>query len=425
MNITASNKPYRPYGGALQMFYSKAPEILFEGPAGTGKTRAVLEKAHLCAEKYDGCRILLVRKTRKSLTESVLVTYEEKVLPERSYIKKGAGRDHRHSYHYNNGSTIVLGGMDNPDRIMSTEYDLICSFESTELNEDDGEKLTTRLRNGVMPYQQWIADCNPGAPTHWLNRRAASGLMVRVYSRHEDNPSVTPAYLDTLQRLTGARKARLYEGRWASQEGLVYEFDPLINMCNPFAIPADWPKYRVIDFGYNNPFVCQWWAESPDDINYMYREIYYSHRIVSQHAEQIKKYSQGEKYIATIADHDAEDRATLHASGIQTIAAIKDITSGIDTAREKLSAGNNGKASIVIFHDALIERDQQLFDEKRPVCTREEFDSYSYPKNSKGLLIKEAPNKVDDHGMDCLRYLNNYKYMQVKHPRPRYTMLNG
>lgn len=406
------------------MFYSKAPEILFEGPAGTGKTRAVLEKAHLCAEKYAGARILLVRKTRKSLTESVLVTYEEKVLPERSYIKRGAGRDHRHSYHYNNGSTIVLGGMDNPDRIMSTEYDLICSFESTELNEDDGEKLTTRLRNGIMPYQQWIADCNPAAPTHWLNRRATSGLMIRVYSRHEDNPSVTPEYLDTLKRLTGARLARLYEGRWASQEGLVYQFDHLVNMCNSFQIPADWPKYRVIDFGYNNPFVCQWWAESPDDINYMYREIYYSHRIVSQHAEQIKKYSQGERYIATIADHDAEDRATLHAAGIQTIAATKDITSGIDIVRGKLSPEGNGKPSIVLFHDALIERDQQLFDEKRPVCTREEFDSYSYPKNSTGQLIKEAPNKVDDHGMDCLRYLSNYKYLKTKHPRPRYTMLN-
>jgi len=129
-------KKYRPYGAAREMWCCKEKEILIDGPAGTGKTRAIVEKANLIAMKYPGSRILFVRATRASLTQSVLVTFEEKVLPEGSPVKKGARKDFRQSYRYPNGSEIVLGGMDNPDRIMSTEYDIICAFESTELGED-------------------------------------------------------------------------------------------------------------------------------------------------------------------------------------------------------------------------------------------------------------------------------------------------
>ena len=95
------------------------------------------------------------------------------------------------------------------------------------LSEDDWESLTTRLRNGAMPYQQLLADTNPDAPTHWLKRRCDAGRTLLLESRHEDNPSVTADYLARLDRLTGARLWRLRHGRWVSAEGVVYEgWDP-------------------------------------------------------------------------------------------------------------------------------------------------------------------------------------------------------
>jgi phage terminase large subunit len=113
-------------------------------------------------------RALIVRKTRTSLTESALVTFEDKVLPEHSRLTEGAQRRLRQSYSYPNGSNIVVGGLDDSQRVMSTEYDMIYVMEAIEATENDWENLTTRLRNGVMPYQQIIADTNPDAPTHWL-----------------------------------------------------------------------------------------------------------------------------------------------------------------------------------------------------------------------------------------------------------------
>lgn len=408
----SSNRPYQPFGGAEKLFYCRDKEVLIEGPAGTGKTRGTLEKVFFCAQHWPGSRHLILRKTRKSLTESVLVTFEEKVLPVGFPVGSNVQRSHRHSYDLPNKSVIVVDGMDNADRIMSTEFDTITFFEATEGTEDDIEKLTTRLRNGVMPFQQLVCDCNPGAPTHFLNQRANAGKMTRILSRHKDNPSITESYLNTLSNLTGARRKRLYEGKWASQEGLVYNFDPDIHMMVPFTIPSSWKKYRVIDFGYKNPFVCQWWALDPDNRPHLYREIYYTERIVSDHAKQIISLSEGETYEVTLSDHDSEDRATLEREGIKTKPAQKAVTSGIQAVEELLRKRGDGKPGIILFYDTIVERDQNLIDTKRPVCTREEFDSYSYPKGTDGKTAKEDPVKQDDHGMDCLKYLA----LELKNP---------
>lgn len=405
---------YRARGAALELWSCRDEEILIEGPAGTGKTRSILEKFHFCAMKYPSCRILLVRKTRESLTNTVLVTLEEKVIQRGSDILDGPQRNLRSVYRYPNGANIIVGGMDKSTKVMSSEYDLIGTFESTELTEEDFENLTTRLRNGVLPYQQIIADCNPSAPQHWLNKRANNKKMRRLLSRHKDNPvyfsstgEITHAgeqYLGKLKRLTGHRYLRLFKGKWVAAEGMVYElFDPLVHIIKRFPIPTDWRRIRTIDFGYVNPFVCQWWAISPDGVMYLYREIYKSHVLVDEHAENIKRLSGDEKYEANIADHDAEDRATLHSKGIFTTTAHKDITPGIEAVNLRLK-GINNKPRIYIFADCCVELDDLMHGSGLPTCTQYEFDGYSYPKGVDGKPKKEEPVKKDDHGMDTMRY---------------------
>lgn len=390
------------------MMRCRAPEILYEGPAGTGKTRGLLEKAHICLANYPGARVLACRKTRASMTQSVLVTFEEKVLPAGSPIRNGADKQNRSSYHYPNGSELVIGGMDNAERIMSTEYDMVLVFEATETTEDDFEKLTSRLRNGVMPYQQAVADCNPGPPSHWLNQRATQGRMVRILSRHEDNPSITPEYIERLDALTGARKERLRYGRWAAQEGLVYGFDARIHVLPAFEIPKSWRRFRVIDFGYTNPFVCGWWAMDPDGRMYLYREIYMSGRTVKVHAEQIVRLSEGESIEATICDHDAEDRATLAESGISSQPAYKAVTVGVQAVEDRLKVAGDGRPRLFVLEGCLVETDTGLAERKKPTSTREEFDGYVWPKGKDGREVKEAPVKNDDHGMDMTRYAVAY-----------------
>lgn len=421
---------YVPYGAVDAVWRSRAPAILIDGPAGTGKTMGVLEKIDAALRRYDGCRWLIARKTRASMTESVLVTFEQKVLNPGNTIADGAKRPNRQVYTYPNGSQLVVGGLDNPDRIMSTEWDGIATFESTELTQDDIEKLTTRLfRNNKMhhaadadPYSQLIMDTNPGPPTHFLIKGVEAKKWLRFPSRHTDNPTlydqktglITPGgvkYMASLNQLTGHRRARLLEGHWSAAEGMVYpEFDHAKHVIDRFDIPKSWRRIRAIDFGYTNPFVCQWWAIDGDGRAFMYREIYHAQRIVSDHAKQIKAIEEdaGERITETVADHDAEDRATLDRCNIGTTAAVKDVTVGIQAVANRLRAAGDGKPRLFFLRDSLVERDNAIAEAKKPTCTPEEFDGYVWAKSPDGKPVKEEPVKVDDHGCDTTRYLCMY-----------------
>src|SRR5690606_29825903 len=137
---------------------------------------AALFRLHLACLKHPDIRCLIVRKTAVSLGSTTLVTFDGKVAREaleRKVVRwYGGSPREAASYKYANGSRIVVGGMDRPEKVMSSDYALVFADEATELTVTDWEALGTRLRNGRLPWQQQIAACNPAQPTHWINQRA-------------------------------------------------------------------------------------------------------------------------------------------------------------------------------------------------------------------------------------------------------------
>ena len=424
---------YRPLGAARELFRRRDSEVILSGPAGTGKSRAVLEKLHACAEKYAGSRLLIVRKTRASLTTTGLVTYEQLVLPPGNATITYQGAN------YPNGSEITFGGLDKASKIMSSEYDMAYVQEATELSEDDWEKLTTRLRWGKMPYQQLLADCNPSAPSHWIKRRADSGRCVMLESRHEDNPRMWnrelkewtqegSRYIGLLDALSGARYLRLRKGIWAAAEGMVYDsWNPAIHLIDRFDIPKEWARAWVLDFGFTNPFVCQFWARDPDDRMYLYAEWYKTQKLVEDHCRDIRLWCKDKQEPVPsiiVCDHDAEDRATFtQHMGLYTVPAYKSISPGLQAVQARLKPAMDGKPRLCILRDSLIERDQSLYDRKLPTCTVEEIESYCWPP---GAGHKEAPVKENDHGMDAMRYIVAHTDKVAINPQdiPRRQILN-
>ena len=380
---------------------------MLSGPAGTGKSRGCLEYLHSCCIEYPGTRALIVRKTLTSLTASGLVTYREKVLPGFSVRFFGGNREKPAAYQYANGSVAVVGGLDKANKVLSAEYDLIYVQQAEELSEPEWETLTTRLRNGIKPVPQLIADCNPDAPTHWLKRRADKGQTVMLESRHEDNPTVTPEYLAKLDALTGVRYYRLRLGLWVAAEGMVYEgWDRNIHVVDRFEPPGIWPRYLAVDFGYTNPFVCQCWVEDPDGRLYLLWEIYRTQRLVEDHAAQIKRLiARDQPPRAIICDHDAEDRATLERHlGMPTIGAHKSVSPGIQAVATRLRPVGGSTPRLMLMRDALVERDPLLDESKRPASTVEEVEGYVWDTGA-GQRKGEQPLKRDDHGLDAMRYL--------------------
>ncbi len=419
---------YEPRGAARQLFACRDGEVLLDGPAGTGKSLAALYRLHLAALQHPGIRCLVARKTAVSLGSTTLVTFEEQVakaaLAERVVRWFGGSPKEAAAYRYTNGSKIVVGGLDKPEKVLSSEYDLIFVDEATELTVTDWETLSTRLRHGRLPWQQQIAACNPAHPQHWMNERADAGLMTRLISRHVDNPAYVNAdgsftargvgYMAKLQALTGVRRLRLYDGKWAAAEGIIYDgWDPVVHLIDHFAPPLQWERWWGVDFGYTNPQVTQCFAEDPDGRLFLYREWYHTRKTVDQHAADILAVvAPGGRWVeprprAVVCDHDAEGRAVLERElGLSTTPAHKAVTEGIQAVQARLRPAGDGRPRLFVMRDVLVSRDADLVEGKRPACTAEEIPGYVWavkPGAAGGL--KEEPVKADDHGLDALRYV--------------------
>lgn len=413
-------------------------EVCLDGPAGTGKTFAILYKIHTLLLTYPGTKWLVTRRYNVDLAGSAMATYQEMLDPNEGVYYYGGSKVKPAGYIYPNGSFLAVNGLDRPGRLKSFECDGVYINEATECEIDHLEYARMRLRKGVMPYQQIIMDTNPDAPTHWLNLRMNEKVTTRLVTRHEDNPRYYDMHTQDwteagrnyifgiLGGLTGVRYARYRLGLWQGAEGGVYEhaWDRKHNVVKRFPIPRSWPRYLVLDFGYTNPFVCKWYAEDPDGRLYCYREIYMTKRLVEDHCKDIAiasgwfhllprdhpKYTQHPAEWAdplpreVICDHDSEDRATFERHmRLYTTAAKKTVSDGIQATAARYRCAGDGKPRLMHFEDALVERDQELARRKKPTCTIEEVEGYVWKQSASG--IKEEPVKEDDHGCDTDRYL--------------------
>ncbi len=400
---TQEEKAYRPYGAALDLMYAKDDEILVEGPSGTGKSRAALEKLHLCASKYPYMRAAIVRKTRESLTQSTLVTYETKVLPLRSPVKF---HFEDQEYRYPNGSIVTVAGMDKESRIMSSDYDFIYVAEATEIQESEAEILTTRLRNNVMPYQQLIMDCNPGPPSDWLNQRCIRGVTRRLISRHEDNPSITPQYMAKLDALSGYRYKRLRLGLWVAAEGQFFEeWDEGKHLVTPFDIPVDWTRWVSIDYGFADPFCALWFARDPHERNYIYiyREVYAKGLRDEQQAAQVKRLCKEEKIRWFVADPSMFNKRTeQNKPSIAWIYARNGCKPIIPGVNERIAGWQTVRRALA--HDQDTTPRLRIFKGRAPNLVRTMPAMVYDPLDNEDLADKLNGNKTEDHPPDCLRY---------------------
>lgn len=414
---------YTPRGAAWRLMTCTAPEILIEGPAGTGKTRAVCELDDYLCRRYDRLRIMWLRLRRVDMAESVLNTYENIVLQPGDPIKSGAGRRNRHSYEYPNGSQIVVCGLNEPDKYRSTEYGLIRVFEASEVLEEAYEMLTHRLRQpagSTLPYTQILCDTNPDSPAHWLNLRAdrrrldGSPMMQRLCSTHKDNPMYWDAgtkdwtpegrryVLDKLANLSGVRRERYYLGRWAAAENAIW---PEYSRAKHHL--AETPTKRIrwyfasVDWGFRNPGTIQVWGVDGDNNAYLVHEVYYRERTIDWWRDIAVALQRIYNIRIWICDgENPEHIYKFREAGLATREADKDVKHGLEIVRVRLSQGR-----VFFCDDALDEPDASLMAEKKPISLTQEIWSYTYPPTLEGKPIKEEPaaNSID-HGCDAFRY---------------------
>lgn len=394
--------------------------IKFYGSSRSGKTLLVLRFIRVRALKYAQSKHLVARYSFANAKKTIwlfsmlpLFKQDEKLGLCKINLSEGVVQ-------YFNGSLIVLGGLEPTriDSILAAEYGTIFVTEANENKWREIELLFSRMNDtakstdGQQIEPKAIFDLNPTTMRSWdyilwnLGQNPESGEPVHNPSeytylqfRSEDNESnLSRNYIDTLKNLSPAKKKRFYEGEYGSSEGLIFsEFDPEKHLVNPFAIPAVWPKYRGIDFGYVHPTACLWAAyDSANETVYIYREYRRGNLTSQEQARRITEISRADlphsdrrqdssavnSLYTTVTDHQSEYRAGFEAEGIFTLTANKNVAEGLDLTKEMFD-----KIKIKIFRDC-----SMLIDE-----------IYAYIKDPKSEKL--APIKTDDDLVDALRYI--------------------
>jgi phage terminase large subunit len=430
---------WKPHPGPQTAFLrSTADECLYGGAAGGGKSFALLLEA-LRGVENPAYRGILLRRTYPELRKS-LMDQAHKILTGLATYNV----EHR-SWTFPSGAQVMFGALRNDrevHRYQSAEFAYIGFDELTSFTQFQYEYMLSRNRNTAGLPNRIRAASNPGGVGHkwvkarfidkcapfekrWFVRDGADEVAATpdtpsarsrnfIPARVTDNPTLMdadPGYIARLEALPQRERRMLLDGRWdVSFDGLVYDnFESTLHIVDRVDLPAEWTRIRSIDFGYNNPLVVQWWAVSGDDEMVLYRELYATRQLVSEVGPLVRDLSEGERITATVADHDAENRAELEKHGIHTVPATKTIKEGIQACRRRLEPDREtGRPRIYLFRECTLRHDPRLAATGRPTSTRDEFAVYQYPTDAGGGSSDEIPLDMDNHGMDAMRYAVMY-----------------
>lgn len=440
--ITVNLPTFR--GGSLELLRNHEHEAILCGPSDTSKTWAGCTKAFmLCNDRHrPGVNGIMVRKLFNSIHDSSARTFN--TITNGMPVKRYGGEKFTEKWVFPNGSQLVCCGMDNPGKLLSSEWDFALTVQTEQLSLDEFEQVgrTVTGRGAKVAYPQVFGDCNPAGASHWLRTRKQCRLIRSV---HKDNPAlyddagnITPAGVTRLaildSTLSGVRRKRLLDGLWASAEGAVYdEFDSNCdlraagtNVC--VREHREMKRWFIAgDEGYDNPAVLLLVGEDGDGRWHCFAEFYRREVIpalVVQQAKlwfndpvgnmrlQVSGIPQSQVNALTLAQPGAQDAvvalrcdvcamdesaagliADMNAVGVYTKGAKGRVFDGIGLIQSKIRRRGDGTRGYTID----------------PSCVNHinEFESYCWKPDSP----KDQPVKKDDHSMDAIRYLADHLHV--------------
>lgn len=395
----------------IEFFKATAKHIAYGGARGGGKSWAARRKNVLLALNYPGLNLLFLRRTLKQL-------YENHERPLAAELNGFANYNStRHEFTFPNGSHILMGYCENENDVyqyQGQEYDVITFEEATQFTPWQMQYLSTSCRSTRTDFKPRLYyTCNPGGPGHDYIKRL---FIDRNFTEDEDpNDYVfipakvydnkvlmetNPEYIKVLKVLPEHLRKAYLDGDWDVIEGQYFsEFNRNIHVVEPFEIPREWKKFRAMDWGYNDPTACLWFAVGPDRHIFVYRELYQNHMLATEAAKKIKAMTGFEQIQYTAASPDMwQQRGVKDALGGETIAEtfaklgvplIKADNSrviGWQRVRENLALADDGVPYLRIF-SCCTNLIRTL-----PNLTYDEHDH------------EDVSGKCEDHAPEALRY---------------------
>ncbi len=349
----------------------------YGGARGGGKTHAVRWKAVSGAFRYDGIRMLIVRRTYPELQANHIEPIVRLMPPAAASYNATS-----HTIYFINGSVIKFGhysGDVSETEYQGQEYDWIFLDEATQFTEREFRFLGSLLRGVNDIPKRFYLTCNPGGVGHrWVKRLFIDRSFItdRANPEENENPAdysfisatvednhylmkSSPAYIRMLSSLPeNIRRAHRY-GDWSALAGTYFpEFNAAKHVIKPFRIPGHWMRYRAFDYGLDM-LACLWFAQDERGRSYLYRELRIPNMIVSEAARAILSRTQPQEMIGiTFAPPDMWNRQKdtgktmaeiFMTSGVPIVKADNSRVQGWLQVKEVLADRADGRPSLLIF----------------------------------------------------------------------------
>ncbi len=214
-----------------------------------------------------------------------------------------------------------------------------------------------------------------------------------------------------------ARKRLVSDESWQSEmlskrpsrEGLFYKtWDESVHVPRE-AIGYDpmCELYRTFDWGVNGPTVCLWIQVDGDGRVRVIDELWQAGIAVSDMAEGVRRREEARGYGQVLQSYCDPtglsyimefEKCGIPCQGRREDGGLANVRfEGFELVRRYLKCDEFGRPKMLVS----------------PVCMnlRREFRGYRYPQTRPGFNPPEEPAKVDDHGMDALRYFFTSRFL--------------
>lgn len=227
------------------------------------------------------------------------------------------------------GGIIKFRNLDDPSKYQSAEFAAIGVDELTKNLKSTFLDLKHRLRWPGIEDTRFFAGTNPGSVGHawvkklWMDRDfepeelEEADQYYYVPAKAEDNPHLAHSYLKQLDTLPPEMRKALRDGDWDIFKGQFFsEWRRSVHVCKPFIVPDEWKRAISIDYGFAAPSAVYWYAVSPDDIVYVYRELYVTGKTYEQLTKDIVSLTPDNEHI----EYWVADPAIWAKSGASAVA---------------------------------------------------------------------------------------------------------
>lgn len=369
------------------------------GSAGSGKSYFLTQRAIIrcCNEPI---RFVVCRRYGTTLRNSVFALFKE-VLAKWQLTPYVKIRETDMSFHFPNGSQIILLGLDEETKLLSlANVSAVWVEEAFEVPQNMIEQLNLRMRGQAANQQIWLS-WNPISKNSYLYNFTVvepPENSVFIHSTFRDNIFLNTEYVQALMELytRNPQKARVFcDGEWGvDAEGLVIQ-NWRQEDFNPMELAASGLEHRAgCDLGWiDKTAIIDTLYDRENKTIYVFNEFYKSGCQLSEIASAIGNMNLKKTKLFVDA---AEPRSIqfFKQEGINAVACSK----GKDSV----------KAGLMFLQDNLII--------VHPSCQNfiTELSNFSYIKSKQTGEWTEDTTHEWSHAIDACRYAYSDIYTNTK-----------